>query len=66
MLDTTAASERALIASEVWSLAKKQGDDRLRVAALQDYRAAMRDLHANRRQLDSIKAECRARATGSW
>jgi hypothetical protein len=40
--------ERALLASEAWSLAKARGDERLRVAALRDYRDAMRELRAQR------------------
>jgi hypothetical protein len=65
MLDTTSAADRAVVAERVWGLAKRAGDDRLRVAALQDYRLALRDLRANRRQLDEIRRATRARAIGS-
>ena len=35
------AGERAMIARHVWELARAQGDDRLRGAALREYRDAM-------------------------
>lgn len=43
-MDTVTPSERALAAERAWSLAKQRGDDRLRRAALAEYRVARREM----------------------
>jgi hypothetical protein len=42
-MDTFSPNERALTAAHAWELARARGDDRLRLAALADYRAARRE-----------------------
>lgn len=43
-------AERAVRAAEAWGLARARGDERLRVAALRDYRDARREARAIARQ----------------
>ena len=43
------AGERAMIAERAWSAAKQAGDEPARVAALREYREAMREVRAVRR-----------------
>jgi hypothetical protein len=50
-VDTFSPNERALMAMRAWELARARGDDRLRLAALADYRAARRE---QRRQVLTI------------
>ncbi|MFI5258302.1 MAG: hypothetical protein ACHQ01_01645 [Candidatus Limnocylindrales bacterium] len=65
-METLTASERALVAERAWSLAKQRGDDRLRRAALTDYREARREARAQTRaglaRLDEIRDELRTKA----
>ncbi|MGA3030863.1 MAG: hypothetical protein ABSE58_09035 [Candidatus Limnocylindrales bacterium] len=50
-MDTFSPNERALAAAHAWELARARGDDRLRLAALADYREARRE---QRRQVITI------------
>ena len=73
MDERVSANERAMMAERAWSLAKQLGDERLRVAALADYRAARREARLEARRpvalswdrLEEIRRDCRARVVPS-
>jgi hypothetical protein len=55
-------SDRARDAARAYDLARARGDDRLRRAAIADYRDAMRELRADLSRLDEIRRDLRAAA----
>jgi len=61
-MDELMAQERAQDAERAWSLAKQRGDERLRLAALADYRQALRDLREQRTLVDPREADNLVRA----
>jgi hypothetical protein len=57
---TPSPSERAAAAERAWFLAKIRGDERLRAAALADYRTARRAERAQNRPVKIDEREARA------
>ena len=63
------ADDRAARAAEAWRLARARGDDRLRVAALADYRAARREARRERysdREARALSKAFRVEFCSSW
>jgi hypothetical protein len=62
MLETVTPLDRLEAAAQAWGLARARRDERLRAAALADYRDALRHAHADRHRLDEIRHDLRTAA----